>query len=65
MNSIFDQILTKNNIFNALNRAISKAKKIVIFKQQLKIFFIVQKMFKIQISKIRFATKSSTLITRQ
>ena len=30
VNSIFDQILTKNNVFNALNRAISKTKKIVI-----------------------------------
>ena len=37
----------------------------MIFEQQLKIFFIVQKMFKIQISKMRFAAKSSTLITRQ
>ena len=41
VNLIFDQILTKNNVFNALNRAISETKKIVIFEQQLKIFFIV------------------------
>ena len=47
MNSIFHQIITKNNVFNTLNRAISKTKKIVIFEQQLKSFFIVQKMFKI------------------
>ena len=65
MNLIFDQILTENNTFNTLNRAISKMKKIVIFEQQLKIFFIVQKIFEIRISKIRFATKLSTSMTRQ
>ena len=41
VNSIFDQILTKSNVFNTLNCAILKTKKIVIFEQQLKIFFIV------------------------
>ena len=65
MNSIFNEILTENNVFNTLNCAILKTKKIVIFEQQLKIFFIVKKMFEIQISKIRFVTKSSTLMIRQ
>ena len=61
LNLFAEQNTAKNIVLNALKQFFKTLKK-NFFEQQLKIFFITQKMFEIQISKIRFATKSSNFV---
>ena len=61
MNSFVEQNIAKNIVLNALKQFFKTLKK-KFFERQLKIFFITQKMFEIQISKIRFVTKLSNFV---